>query len=241
MESDALKTWLRKKAFRDAAASVFLALLAAMAGVVVLVVTFLFSYAVVWFGFNLGVSGVSQLLFDRPLHIGHPLILLVCSVFLVLLFIGNARTRREYLGTLLKSDCPRFVPQTGVFGALGFLLANAAVSSTMVADLLFSGPRLMGAAGGALGKAGRLMFLDVGGCSQVLATLLSRDSHCSFHELSQLSGVSDPIAVFRQMRDIGGIVFLDAGQTGLSLTRELRGELLAVTGNVALGPGASEN
>src|SRR5437762_761800 len=79
---------------------------------------------IVWFGFNAGVSGLSQLLFNQRPHISQPVILLVCAVFLVLLFVGNARTSRDYLNSLPRRN---YVPSAsmpgGVFGALGNLLA----------------------------------------------------------------------------------------------------------------------
>src|SRR5437867_2536353 len=154
MENSAFKKWLKRRVAREAAANVFLASLALAASVVVLGITFFFSYAVVWFGFNLGVASFSRLLFNSSVHISHPMILLVCWVFVVLLFIGNARTSREYLDTLPKRN---YVPSAsmpgGVFGALGTLLAYPGASARMITDLLFTGPRLVVVAWGALKKA----------------------------------------------------------------------------------------
>src|SRR6266404_7230168 len=116
MESTVLQTWLKKKAIGAAAGNLFLSLLALIAGVVLLTVAFWFAYGVVWFGFNMGVSSISQLLFNQPLRLSHPLILAVCWVFLVLLFIGNARTSRDSPGTFSKGNYALFVPQSGVFG-----------------------------------------------------------------------------------------------------------------------------
>src|SRR5439155_4639132 len=135
MENSAFKKWLKRRVAREAAANVFLASLALAASVVVLGITFFFSYAVVWFGFNLGVASFSRLLFNSSVHISHPMILLVCWVFVVLLFIGNARTSREYLDTLPKRN---YVPSAsmpgGVFGALGTLLAYPGASARMITD-----------------------------------------------------------------------------------------------------------
>jgi hypothetical protein len=238
MENSALKAWLKRKTARDAAANLFVASLALAAGTVVLTITFFFAYAIVWFGFNFGVSGFSQLLFNQRLHISHPAILLVCAVFLVLLFVGNARTSRDYLASLPKRN---YVPSAsmpgGAFGALGTLLAYPDASSRMIADLLFTGPRLMVAALSAFKKAGRLVRLDAEGCSRVLAVLLSRNSHFSCEEVSELAGVPDSAKVFRQMRDLDGVVFLQSEPAGLSLTSELREELGAAVTGSSFSPG----
>jgi len=232
MEHRAVKAWLKRKTARDAAANLFVTLLALAGGTVVLTITFFFAYALVWFGFNFGVSGFSQLLFSQRLHITHPAILLVCGAFLVLLFVGNARTSRDYLASLPKRN---YVPSEsmpgGIFGALGSLLAYPGASSRMIADLLFTGPRLVIAALSAFKKASRLARLDAEGCSRVLALLLSRNSHFSYEEVSELAGVPDSAKVFRQMRDLDGVVFLQLEPAGLSLSSELRGELGAVTGS----------
>jgi len=239
MENSAFKKWLKRRVAREAAANVFLASLALAASVVVLGITFFFSYAVVWFGFNLGVASFSRLLFNSSVHISHPMILLVCWVFVVLLFIGNARTSREYLDTLPKRN---YVPSAsmpgGVFGALGTLLAYPGASARMITDLLFTGPRLVVVAWGALKKALRLVRMDIEGCSRVLAVLGSSDSRVSCDELAELSAVPDADRVLSQLRDIDGVVFLSLEPPGLTLTSELREELPAVLGNQA-GRGAT--
>jgi hypothetical protein len=119
----------------------------------------------------------------------------------------------------------------GIFGALGALLAYPGASSRMIADLLFAGPRLVTAALSAFKKAGRLVRLDAEGCSRVLALLLSRNARFSCEDVSQLAGVPDSAKVFRQIRDLDGVVFLESEPAGLSLTSELREELGVVTGS----------
>jgi hypothetical protein len=119
-------------------------LLALIAGVVVLFLTFWFTYAIIWFGM-LGVSAASELLFNTRLVLTHIWRLVLSSIFILLLFIGNARTDREYL-----ADYPRrnyrgidIGTQAGVAGALVSLLAYPGASTRMISDLLFTGPRLI--------------------------------------------------------------------------------------------------
>lgn len=124
--------------------SLLLSALALVAGLAVLFLTFWFTYAIIWFGM-LGVSAASELLFNKRLVLTHIWRLVLGSIFIVLLFIGNARTDREYL-----ADYPRrnyrgigIGTQAGVAGALVSLLTYPGASTRMISDLLFTGPRLV--------------------------------------------------------------------------------------------------
>jgi len=124
--------------------ALLLSALALVAGLVVLFLTFWFTYAIIWFGM-LGISAGSELLFNKRLVLTHIWRLILSSIFIVLLFIGNARTSREYL-----ADYPRrnyrgigIGMQTGAAGALVSLLAYPGASTRMISDLLFTGPRLI--------------------------------------------------------------------------------------------------
>lgn len=119
-------------------------LLALIAGVLVLFLTFWFTYAIIWFGM-LGVSAAAELLFDKRLVLTHIWRLVLSTIFIGLLFLGNARTDREYL-----ADYPRrnyrgigIGTQAGVAGALVSLLTYPGASTRMISDLLFTGPRLV--------------------------------------------------------------------------------------------------
>jgi hypothetical protein len=134
----------RSNRLKHAICSILLSAFAFAAGFLVLFLTFWFTYAILWFGM-LGISAASELLFDKRLALTHVWRLILSSIFIVLLFIGNARTDREYLG-----DYPRrnyrgigIGTQAGVAGALLSLLAYPGASTRMISDLLFSGPRLV--------------------------------------------------------------------------------------------------
>jgi hypothetical protein len=124
--------------------SLLISALAFAAGLVVLFLTFWFTYAIIWFAM-LGVSAASELMFEKRLALCHVWRLVLSSLFIILLFIGNARTSREYL-----ADYPTrnyrgigVGMQAGVAGALVSLLAYPGASTRMISDLLFTGPRLV--------------------------------------------------------------------------------------------------
>jgi hypothetical protein len=120
-----------------------LSLLAFLTGLVILFLTFWFTYAVIWFGM-LGISAASELLFDKRLALTHVWRLLLSSVFIVLLFVGNARTSREYLSNYPKRNYPGpALAASGLAGSLLCLLGYPQTSAKMICDLLYTGPRLV--------------------------------------------------------------------------------------------------
>ncbi len=234
MQQAAIQQWLRRKAASETAAGALFTAGCLIFGGVVLVITFLFTYAVVWFGFNIGVSGFSGLIFDRRPRLSHAGIVAVSLTFIGLLFRANQRMSREYLGAYPRRDHPQSLPGLiGLPGALICLLAYPGASTRMIADLLLTGPRLVTIAWSNAGKSSRLARLDVESCSRVLAVLMQRAGRVSFAELTASAGLTNPEKIFRQLRDLDGVVFLREEPIGLSLTGELRRELADSQGQPA--------
>jgi hypothetical protein len=173
------------------------------------------------------------LFLSTRLRLPHYGIVAVSSMFIVLLFRGNARTSREYLGTLPRRNYPG--PGLGLLGlpgALISLLAYPGASARMTADVLFTGPRLVVIALSNARKARRLLTWDTEEGARVLSVLLAEGSKVSLAELSVQAGVTDPARAFPQLRDLDGVVFMASDPPGLSLTGELRAELCRAAGRV---------
>src|SRR5205823_1058375 len=100
----------------------------------------------------------------------------------------------------------------------------------MTTELLYSGPRLVNAAGGFFLKALRLSQLEVETCARILTILLSRPGRVSFLEMARLIPDCNPLVVIPQLRDLEGVVFLVKEPVGLSLTSDLRAELRFLMG-----------
>ncbi len=231
MQHAAIQQWLKKKAAADAATGVLFSIGCLLLGGIVLVISFFFTYAVVWFGFNAGVSGFSELFFGRRLHLTHAGIVALSLSFVALLFWANQRISRESLGTLPRRNYPGPGPGwIGLPGALISLLAYPGASTRMITDLLLTGPRLVSTAWSNTTKSTRLFRLDVAACSRVLAVLLRKAGRVSFAELTMSAELPNPFRVFRQLRSLDGVVFLKEEPAGLSLTSELRRELADVLG-----------
>src|ERR1051326_6837264 len=172
MQQAAIQQWLKKKAATEATAGILFATGCVLLGGIVLLITYFFTYAVVWFGFNMGVSGFAELFFGQRLHLSHAGIVAVSLAFIGLLFWGNQRVSREYLGTLPRRDYPGGLGWLGLPGVLICLLAYPGASARMITDLLLTGPRLVVIAWSNVRKSIRLMELDAEGGSRALAGLL---------------------------------------------------------------------
>jgi hypothetical protein len=218
MNSDLIKVWLKRKTSSGATSRILLAMVAFLAGLVVLFLTFWFTYAIIWFGFR-GVSAFASLLFSRKLHLGHEWRLAASAGFLVLLFVQHLRTSPWHWGDYPKEDFDRAFGLNASLGAIPALLSCPGTSANMIADILLSGPRLVTGARTLVQESSRLRQLDVEGCGQLLAFLASRPVPVPYEEL-RAAGWE---AWFSQLRSIEGVVFLEKG---LNLTAELRKELV---------------
>lgn len=218
MNSDAIKVWLKRKKSSGATSRILLAVVASLAGLVVLFLTFWFTYAIIWFGFH-GVSAVSSLTFSKKLHLAHEWRLVASGAFLVLLFLQHLRTSPWHWGNYPARDDYSYIAGH----ALGpwALLRYPGASANMIVDILLSGPRLVTGAWTLARESGRLKELDVEGCSLLLTFLASRPLAVPYEELRE-AGWED---WFVELRNIEGVVFLEKG---LNLSTELRHELASL-------------
>jgi len=222
-----IQQWLRKKAAADAAHHFLFALFLLSIGAVLLTVTFFFACAVLWVALNGAGSALSEILWNRPLHLSLAAIFTIAALFVVFLFIESARVNRKYLTRFSRRD--RWPSRSGDWtGGFVNLLVYSDISSRLIADALLTGPRLVTGAWSCFRKAGRLSRLDAEAGSRVLAVLFTRASRCSLGDLVQLSGVPDTGRAMSQLRDIDGVVLIHRDPPGLTLTSELRQELAGV-------------
>ena len=224
MEQSTLSTiqhWLRRKAVADAAHHFLFALFLLSVGAVLLAVIFFFACVLLWVALNGAGSALSELLWNRPLHLPLSTIAAVAGLFVVFLFIESARVSRQYLTRISRRNrsLSRSVDWTGGFVNL---LVYSDIPSRLIADALLTGPRLVAGAWSCFRKAGRLARLDAEACSRVMAVLFLRASRCSFGDLAQLSGVPDPGKTASQLRDIDGVLFIHLDPPGMTFTSELR-------------------
>lgn len=218
--------WLKRRRAVAIGMNIFSAVAYMAAGVTILAVIFWFTYAVVWFGYNYGISAVSELLFGRNQHISHNAILIICWCFLALLFVEYGRVSRGYW-----SDYP--VTQSswsnlwlaGVIGSLVALLVNYEGSSRLIGDLLLTGPRLLGSGIRALHRAFLLTGADLQMLSDALAILTGRTSPISADELSSRLQCRHSSGILFQLAALDIVLLIREEPPAIVLDPDLRDQL----------------
>lgn len=214
MNDTAIQRWLQRKKSSGATVRYLTAFAALLGGLFILLLTFWFTYAVIWICIP-GVSAVSELAFSKKIRLAHEWRLLLSGIFLLLLFIQHFRTSPWHWG-----DYPRDKYSVLEGPALGpwALVRHPGASANMIADLLLSGPRLISGARNLWREAQSLRALDVEVSTQLLAFLLQRNELVSYRELEQ-AGWGEWL---NSLRSLDGLVFLEKG---LKVSAELRAEL----------------
>ena len=228
MDVAPLEDWIRRRLKRDANTSLLLSPLAILGGILTLVFTFWFSYAVIWMVLKVLLS-VPELLAGAHWKVGHHGRLGLTSAFLVLLFVSYLRSDRWQRQDLSAfADGPSPAGQAlGRFGGgkTALLLAHPGASSRMIVDLLYIGPQLLVTGWNLLRDSGQARAAEIPTAARVLWTLLNHPGRVAFGELSSLYEDGDLQGAYDSLRRIEGVVFLELG---ITLSSELRAELSAL-------------
>jgi hypothetical protein len=188
----------------------------------VLFVTFWIIYAVIWLGFNWLVP------------IAHVTRMWISLAVLALLFVGNATTDRAYLqkysfttGTFNEEPVSFYVPGVGLGSTINPLAPESVHSyAKMVTNALYLGPRLVTGSFRMLARALRLRGIDREGCAAALTFLMKQDARVPFKEVAEaIPSGHDVCAVFEQLHEFDGVMFLKSKPAGLSLLSDFREEL----------------
>ena len=229
MASEPIKSWLTKRRRREIAGSAALGLLSFAAGLILLFLTFWFVYAGLWIIVS-GASSVTVAFAGKALSLSHGWKLALSSSFIVLLFIGNARSSREYLGTYPRDDYPVSPAIYGGGLSLLWLLKHSEASSKMICDLLFTGPRLVLGGWEKARRILRLKNLDVESCSSVLGSLVTSDSSVSREQFNAELSHPEWVRISNDLRLFDGVLALAQEPLRLSLAEDLRCELRNAAG-----------
>ncbi len=224
MNADAIATWLKKKITWHRYSCWAGSVLALAAGFLALFLTFWFTYVVVFIGQE-GVSAITDLCFNRKFHISHFWRMIISGLFVAALFFEWFRRRNAEPGNYEGVNSPpmsrAFVFYTGMGGALAMLLANPQASSTLIVEILCTGPRLiLGSI--SMTRAALARDFDVEGCVQVLQLAMSKISAVTYEELNTTKSEFEQTKLYSDLAQISGVVFLEKG---VRLTDDLRGEL----------------
>ena len=219
-QSNLVTAWLRRKVYTSAGLSVLGGIVACLAGAVVLFLTYWITCGILWFVLRH---------FDLD-----PIIYMISSVvFIILLFIGNARTDEAYLseftvttGTFSNTPVVFYIPGVGMCSNINPLAPDSIHSmAKVITSFLYVGPRLLTAAWRFCRKAHDLLTLDQPACAAVLALLYTKSSRVPFDEIARAIAGLNPAKVFSQLGHIDGVMFLQEPPAGMALSTELREDI----------------
>ncbi len=215
-----METFLRQRVRGAIGFSAFGSVAALLLGIVVSAITFWLIYVAMFMGF--------QWCFPHT----HQTRMIVSGVGLAILFIGNARSDREYLSSYAVDTLdggPAYtiqVPNVGIVSNLNFLSPNTVNSMTkVIAQLLFIGPRLISASWRLARRTVELTRFDVAPSTRVAERLREAKGRVPFTELAVSLEAETLRAGLRDLKMLDAIQFLDSKPAGVMLTSDFREEL----------------
>jgi hypothetical protein len=223
MPPASVKHWFAATIASERRNAVGVAVAGVLGGLLAYLLTFALAYGAVFF--------ISLSL----LHCSAGICLWISLGLMVALFVGNLTTAREYLesysfttGTASDKIVSFHVPQVGNVSNINPLAPDSAHSYLkMFVSVLYAGPRLLMGATHNLRRAKRLSTVDAEGCGAVLAFLLEHDKRVPLSEIASSLPALSLDTLFPQLAELQGVLFLKSEPAGLSLSTELRREILS--------------
>jgi hypothetical protein len=188
-----IQQWLKRYSRLEAIGSFGVGIVSLILGVIVVALTAYFTYFTLLLIFMRLMAGLDLLGFFVSFRLfGSPVLTVTTAIFVILLFVANARGARENYERI-----PRVTLRTSPFDP-----AILSAWAKLVSDLLLSGPRLIQAAVNYTRKGVRLSRLDYKTCADILYELALRGSRISFRELSERIPSINPVTAFPQFLDL---------------------------------------
>jgi hypothetical protein len=222
MRKQDMEKILRRRIRNNAVQDILLIIISLCGGVAVLFLTYLLIYAViiVSLGYLLPVED----------YAGY-----ISAGILVLLFIGNQRTSREYLteysfstGTANDKIVSLYIPGAGIGSTVNPLAPDSMHSYVkVITDLLYTGPRIIICGMKKINRLFHLMKLDISGCAEVISVLHNAGGKVSFTEIAErVDGLNPDLSrIFDDLRYTDTVIFLTNDPPGLVLKSEFRTDI----------------
>ena len=162
---------------------------------------------------------------------------MISAAVVVLIFIGNARTDREYLSTYQvdtvdgRAPYSINIPDVGMLSNVNFISPNTVNSMTkVIAQMLFIAPRLVTASWRLGKRTGELSGFDPPPASQIVEHLRMSTGRVSFAKLFPATGSEMAPAALGDLQMLDAIQFLDSHLPGVMLTSAFREALNTAEG-----------
>jgi len=223
MSDDGVRRWFADTIATERRNAIGVAVAGAAGGLFAYALTFAFTYGAIFF--------ISLTL----LHWSFAVCFWIATALMVALFFGNLTTAREYLesysfttGTASDKVVTFHVPQVGVVSNINPLAPDSAHSYLkMFVSILYTGPRLLLGTVHNLKRANRLAAIDTESCGAILSFLLEREKRVPLPEIATAFPAKSLDTLFPQLAEVSGVLFLKSDPPGLSLSTDLRREILS--------------
>lgn len=220
MSSSRVANWLDQKIVNQRRLCALGVLASLAIGAIVLYLTFWTTYGLLWFTLT------------NFVRVSPSSLLGMSAGFLVLLFIGNATTSREYLDKIELNLGPHRDLQVGIARATGygwtlvFTDAKAARSFVkMLTTLLFTGPRAVEQSFRLIKRAVVLGKIDRPNVAKLIARGFRAEERVAFSALEELLPAPELVRLIPQLAQIDGVVLLPSDPPGFTLSPALMEEL----------------
>jgi len=220
MKTNDIENIIRKKIRVGIVQDIVLILISLVGGLVVLFLTYWLIYGIIWIslGYLLPVED----------YVGY-----MSTGILILLFIGNLRTSREYLteysfstGTASDKIVSCYIPGVGMGSTINPLAPDSARSYIkIITDLLYIGPRIITWGTRKFNRIFHLIRLDIPGCAGVVSVLNTADGRVSFIEIAERLGDLNLNKIFNDLRYVDIVIFLSNDPPGLTLKSKFLAEI----------------
>ena len=229
MKTAAVERWLINQTLTEAILNVPVGLVCLVASLIALGLTTMVVWLASFILFQT-VAGIITANFDYKLSDSTLFCEIICSAFLVWLFVSHFRRNAELFSQARYRTAKVHVSAAGLSQALNVLLAGPGREDGILARMLYTGPQWFASAISMFYKSVTLLQMDIGSCAKILVVLVQKGSRVSFTELAQLVPECNAVKIFPQLRDIVGVIFLQNEPCGISLTSDVRAELSRILG-----------
>lgn len=216
--NNSVERWLAKELARQFRTNLLLGAVALVLGIVILCLTLLLTYAVIWLSVS-GISAASELILGRRFYLADEWRWTISAGFIVLLIVSAFRNRDFDFGDFPRRRYPRFAGASSGLAAFGILLAYPGASSRMISDLLHTGPRVLLGCWVLILDAIQLRRTAVADCAAILSVIIEGEDAGTWEELGTARPDLDWARLRQQLKRIRGVIYLEKGVT---VTPELR-------------------
>jgi hypothetical protein len=200
------------------------------AGAVVVFLTFWFTYLVIFLA-DEGFNELIQIFSGHAWHLSHNVRLILSAIFIVLLFIGWARTtpwEAANFRPVRENAMVDAIADSQGIGPFAKILSNPQTSANIVAQAFYFGPHLILGSWNLVRQARCLSSINQTACVSALELLLSKPGRVTQSEFAVARPHLNWLEIRTGLSGVSGVLMTN---DALQVTDDFRDELSGATGS----------